>query len=422
MNPAAKWLIGGAGLHRLAETAYDLVMPLLILSLTGSPILMAVMFAAGFVAELVVAVFGGSLVDRTNRRTLLLFVTSAEIVVMTVCGILALVDGLSPVILILSAAMIDFLVRLYLIADTTALPRVVAKQELARANGLMQVSVSTATAVGPLLAGLIVASSGAGTALIATAAVFLLLFVALLRVPWGIAAAPPPPEDEPQEVLRHMWRGIRFTFTNPLYRQITIWRGILDFLLGASFLMFIYFMNEELGFNGFEVGAAITLGAVGAIAGGMLFARIQSARSSHALVTVLCVALGVGFGVLPIASTWWLVGLVLMELMFSLSLISRLFTLLFQTAVPAHLLGRVTATSQLLATLFGPLSIISAAVLAQAAGAGFVFTLSSIGVLILAISSRFGAMSTADWRLRNAPDADAPNPKETIGLNSASQE
>ncbi|MFI0418806.1 MFS transporter [Spongiactinospora sp. 9N601] len=400
MNPAARWLIGGAAIHRLAETSYDLVMPLVVLSLTGSPVLMGLMFAVGFVAEFIVAVIGGSIVDLVSRKRLLLLITGAEVLVMAACGALALTGSLGTVALIAAAALIDFLVRLYLVADTAALPRVVDRQTLPRANGLMQVFVSIAQAVGPMLAGWVVGLSDVGGALLVTSGVFLLLFVSLSQIPsWGIAD-PAHDSATQNDVLRHMWEGVRFTFGNPLYRQIAIWRGFFDFFIGAAFLMFIFYMREELDFSGMEIGIATTMGAVGAIGGGLVFAKVQARFPSHTLITLLCAGMGVAFGVMAAAGQTWSVGLLMMSLMFLLSLLGRLLTLLFQDTVPANLLGRVTATSQLLTTGFGPLSVLSAAWLSDVASARHVFVIVAVAVLALAVLSRFGVMSRADWRIR----------------------
>ncbi|WP_146607658.1 hypothetical protein [Spongiactinospora gelatinilytica] len=106
------------------------------------------------------------------------------------------------------------------------------------------------------------------------------------------------------------------------------------------------------------------------------------------------------FGVMAAAGQTWSVGLLMMSLMFLLSLLGRLLTLLFQDTVPAEYLGRVTATSQLLTTGFGPLSVLSAAWLSDVASARFVFVIVAAAALALAVLSRFGVMSRADWRIR----------------------
>lgn len=402
MNAAARWLIGGAAVHRLAETFYDLAMPLAILGLTGSPFWMAVMFAAGFLAELVVAVAGGSVVDRLDRRRVLLTVTAGEAVVLGLCGLLAAADLLGPLLLVAAAATVDLLVRLYLVADTAALPRLVARPTLPRANGIMQAWLSAAQAVGPFLAGAAIALADLEGVLLITAATFLVLFALLTRIPWRAAAEPVASEGPPARVLAHLWEGVRFTFADPLYRQLAVWRGVGDFAIGASFLMFVYYMQGELRLDGVEIGLGSSLGAIGGIVGGLLFARIQARIPSHALVTAACVGMAAGLLALTAAGRWWTVGAMIGLVTFCLALLGRLVVLLFQDRVPGHLLGRVTATSQILTTAFGPLSVLSAAWVADAAGARLVFLLSACVLLALAVASRFGAMGGADWRM---PDA-----------------
>ncbi|MEU6701782.1 MFS transporter [Pseudonocardia sp. NPDC046786] len=398
LSAPARWLVAGATTHTLAETFYDLAMPLLVLALTGSPLLMATMFAVGYGAEFFVAILGGSLVDRFRRRTLLASVVLVEIVIMAAFCVISVI-GEPPIwVLIAGAGVFDFMVRLYGVADIAALPEVVAVHNLPQVNGIMQSFASTAQTLGPLLAGWTIFLGSFGSVFLVSAVLLLILLASIRYARWEEA----PIEEcgrSPGRIVGHMWAGVRFTFDDPLYRWIAIWRGVLDFALGASVLMVVFFMSEVLRFQSWEIGAASALMASGGILGGAVFVSVERIVASNVLVAGSTIFMAVGFGLLTVSVNWVTVGLVLALVMLMLSILSRCLRVLLQTTVPSQYLGRVSATSQLITTLFGPLGVVIAAWASATGDVRIVFAVSGVALLILAAASRFGAMRTADWRV-----------------------
>jgi MFS family permease len=78
IGAAGRWLIGGATIQSLGEALYDLLIPLLVLQITGSPIVMAAVFVVGYAMEIIVGIIGGVIVDRVNRRKLLIGINAVR--------------------------------------------------------------------------------------------------------------------------------------------------------------------------------------------------------------------------------------------------------------------------------------------------------------------------------------------------------
>ncbi|ASB63797.1 hypothetical protein S101413_00315 [Bacillus velezensis] len=77
-NRALLFVVSSNFIHKLTENIYDLVLPLLILYFTNSPILMGVCYALGFLADFLAAYFGGAVIDSYNRKKVLIFISISQ--------------------------------------------------------------------------------------------------------------------------------------------------------------------------------------------------------------------------------------------------------------------------------------------------------------------------------------------------------
>jgi len=413
MNRSVNALIAGAFAHRVAETFYDLTMPLLVLQLTGSATLMALMFALGYAAEFLVSVFGGSIIDRSDRRRMLITVAAAELTAMSGAGTAYALGAMNVPLLIALAFVIDGLVRLSLIADSSVLPQLVDREQLPRATGRLQMALSTAQACGPAAAGACIALTGLGGSLWITAAAFLPLLWLVCLVQWPQTPRTTAPATGVAGFLASSWEGLRFTFSNPTYRALLLWRGTFDFAYGGVYLMLIFYFQHQRHLPGAEIGLIATCGALGGLLGGAGFARIQERIRSGTLLLGAAFVMAAASALLPTTGQWPLLGLLLAVMMFHGALVGRLTGLLFQSTVPAELLGRVYATTQLISTATGPISVLLAGWTAEHYGAGTVFYAGAGVVALLVILSLRSRIGRADWGIQQQQPARPEPPART---------
>lgn len=392
---AAKWLIGGATAHTVAETFYDLAMPLLILAYTGSALLMALMFIVGFGAELLVALVGGGLVDRFDRKVLLRVVVFSEVLVMGGAAVGAYTNTLGGVALIGIAGSFDFLVRLYAVADAAALPELVSGDALIRANGVMQSFSSSAQLLGPLAAGVLLTADTDGAYLfLVTATLLAVLAAAQQIVHWPVNRQPVG-----ASILSIAKSGLRLTFYNIDLRRLALWRGLLDFALGASMLMVIYYLSQVLRLPPWQVGASAACMAAGGLLGGLIFASVHRTLHSKVLLRVSTGGIACSFVLFAVSHTWYAAGASLALMAFLLALLSRSIRVFLQSVVPPAWVGRVAATSQLIATVVGPVGVGVAAITAEFLDVRLVFLISAL-ILVGLCGSTFTVIGVGgtDWR------------------------
>ena len=164
----------------------------LVLQLTGSGTLLGLVAAAQFLPVLLLGPYGGLVADRVSKRPLLL-------VTQSVLGLLALTLGLLTVTHVVTLWMVFTLaVALGVVnsvdqpARQTFVPEMVGRDNVQNAVSLNSVLTNASRAVGPAIAGVLIAVAGLGTCFLVNAASFAAVLAALAAIRAG-ALHPAPP-------------------------------------------------------------------------------------------------------------------------------------------------------------------------------------------------------------------------------------
>ncbi|HEX2036652.1 MAG TPA: MFS transporter [Chloroflexota bacterium] len=151
----------GSGMSRLA-------LPLLVLALTGSPVQAGLIGAAQTVPFLVLGLPAGALLDRWNRKTVMIVCDVARCLAFGSVPLAWALGGLTTAHLYLVALVHGTALVFFTIAQLAALPRVVPTPQLAEAHALNTASEGIATLVSPGVGGLLIGlapTTAAGAAL-----------------------------------------------------------------------------------------------------------------------------------------------------------------------------------------------------------------------------------------------------------------
>lgn len=315
---------------------------------------------AGALPALLVGPFAGTVVDRCDRRRVMLVADLVAGLLTVLLAVLWLSDELRYwhilVVAVVGSIADSFQQPAYLAAVTLLVP----KAQLGRANGLLHANQGLGLIVAPLLAGLLVGSVGLGgvllldvlTCVLASATLFLVRFPEVSRA----AAA-----------RSSFWAG-----TLAGWRFLTARRGLMLLLWLAAGLNFLLSFTNVLSLPllmSFTTEAVF--GAVSAVIGGAMLAgglvasswRGPERRVRFMLAAMsfggLCVALsGVRASAVWIAA--WSVGL-----MFLVPLFNATSQALWQVKVPPEFQGRVFATRRVIARVASPLAMLLAGPLAD---------------------------------------------------------
>jgi MFS family permease len=180
----------------------------LVIQLGGSGLALGITTALQFTPLLLLGAYGGVLVDRWNKRTLLILTQTTAGLLALIVGVLA-VTGLIEIWMIWAAALLLGCVEAIDTPASQAFTMELAGPADATNAVALNSAVSTAArAIGPAIGGFLIAAAGIGPSFLINAATFAVVVTALrLMDPADLYIEPPAPRQrgQVQEGLRHVW-------------------------------------------------------------------------------------------------------------------------------------------------------------------------------------------------------------------------
>jgi MFS family permease len=211
-------------------------------------------------------------------------------------GLLALLAGNFALAPVVAVAAIDGALALAGRSLTRAVVATALEPtgELRSGNALLNVAFTGGAAVGPALAGLVVASFGVQSALLLDAVSFYL--VALILFSAGTMPQPEAEEGQMRERVRAGWAYIR---REVALRRILIAQGVAFVFFAAVIPIEVIYVKQTLGSSDTGYGLMLASWGVGMVLGGLLFAAVRQASLASLL---LFSTLAVGGGYLGLAA------------------------------------------------------------------------------------------------------------------------
>jgi MFS family permease len=362
--------------------------PLLVLQTTGSVVQMGLITALGGAASLLSGIFAGLIVDRFNRKGLLLVCDLARFLLYATVPV---TWAISPQLWLLYVVvpLASAFAMLFQVAHVTVVPALVAPDQITKANGQLYAAHSVAFLAGPALAGLVsglygpAAAIGIDSATFALSALFL-LFVRLNKNPAARRLS----------VRRDLATGVVYLWRHPVLRSLTILLTLLIFAEAGLTDVFIYRLKYELGQPDRIVGYVMAVGVLGTLLASLLVAHLRK-RVGFAATWTGAHMLG-GFAIAGVALSGEVVVIALMMtvVLFAAGVGGIASMSLRQEIVPSELLGRVTAAFWTVHNVLGPVGV--AALTAATASFGSRATLAVAGALCVIVTAC--AFLTPIWR------------------------
>jgi predicted MFS family arabinose efflux permease len=256
----------------------------------ASPTVVALVQTASLTPTLLLALFAGALADRVDRRRLLIVVQAYAAVATAVLTALAVAGVLDAVSLLVLLFAIGCAAALTTPAWQAIQPELVPREQFRSAASLGGVAVDAARAIGPPIAGLVVAAAGAAAVFAINAVSFIAVIAALLA--WKRTPSAPVTEREPlgQSVLG----GIRYVSHHPNMRRILVRAALFAFPASALWALLPVVASQQFHLRAIGYGAVLGTVGVGAIIGALVMTRLTATLSANALLALAAVAAAAG--------------------------------------------------------------------------------------------------------------------------------
>jgi len=242
----------------------------LVLQLTRSGTLLGLVAAAQFLPVLLLGPYGGLVADRAGKRRLLMGTQTALGLVALTLGLLTITHVVQLWMVFVLAVALGMVNSVDQPARQTFVPEMVGRDLVQNAVSLNSVLTNAARAIGPAIAGVLIATSGVGICFLANAASFAAVLVALARIRAG-ALHPAPPARREKGQLRQGLRYVRGTpgLLVPLMMMALVGTLAYEFQVSLPLLARVS-LHGGAGTYAFLTAA---MGA-GAVAGGLVVASL----------------------------------------------------------------------------------------------------------------------------------------------------
>jgi Transmembrane secretion effector len=345
-------------LSDLGNAISALAVPLLVLVLTHSPVQAGLVSTAGLVVTVVCRVPAGVLVDRVDRRRIMLACDAIRLVAYLMLGLVVLDGKASIAAVIVVTVVASGCNALFGTAEHSSLRNIVAPGQLPAAVARNEARSYGTGLAGPPLGGLLF---GLGRALpfFGDALTFLASFVgvALIRRPL----------QEPRAVehdgnLRALAEGFRFVFVNPFLRAVLLIAAPLNLAInGIIFTIIVTLQGHHT--PPAVIGAVETVVAVGGLLGALVAPALQRRLPLPTLIRGICWA-AAGFMAISALLTSSVLAAVPVAIAVFLGPASNAALFGHQAAItPDRLQGRVISVVIVVATSVAALAPLLAGVL-----------------------------------------------------------
>ncbi len=267
-----------AGLGSVAGSAITSVcLVWLVEQRTGSALDVGLLAVAWVGAALVFSVFGGTLVDRYDRRRLMILSDVARAAAMGSVAVELLVRGFDLLSLLGAYAVVGGFTTIFSPAEQALVPALVPGLQVADANGLVRSSRSALQFVGSAIAGVLLVSVGAAWGLGVNAVTFALSATLLAGMRLAPAARRPTEGNLPS-YFSDLAGGFRWLRRATGFLQLTISATFFNFCSSVVGTFLVFFATLVLHAGALVYALLLAAEVAGTAGGALLVGRVGAVR------------------------------------------------------------------------------------------------------------------------------------------------
>ena len=362
-----RWLLASSWTSNLGDGIALAAAPLLIASLTSSPILVAAGAMMQFLPWLLFGLFAGAVADHHDRRRLVMIANGSRAIIVGAL-VVFLITGQANVWIVLAVAFLYGTAEVFAdSAGSTLLPMLVKPADLGIGNARMQAGYLVANQLaGPPLGAFLFAVGSFWPFVLQVLCVTLavLLISRIARTP-----VPEHPESARGTKVHAIREGLRWLRHNAPVRTLVIIILVFNVTWAAPWGVLVLYATEYLGMGAVGYGALTTAAALGGIIAVFSFGWLERHVSfatlmrvclslevlmhlSFALTTSPAVAFVIMFGFGLYAFVWGTISTTVRQRLVPMDLQGRIASVIMVGVFGGLVIGQFLGG--IIAQLFGP--------------------------------------------------------------------
>ncbi len=398
--------------------------PLLAATLTRDPVLIASFTTFAFLPWLLFALVSGALVDRLDRRRVMISANLFRAVVVGALAASVLAGEARIWMLYVAAFLLGTAETLYDSAARAILPQVVRRDQLEAGNGRLEASeIACQSFLGAPVGSALFVVAAAGPFL-ANSAGFLIAAVLLFLVPGvyrvrgegaGVAATGAAPRAN---LRREIGEGLRWLWRHRFLRSLMVLVSLVGMAQEAVMALLVLYVLEELALGEAALGFFLVGAGAGGLVGGLLSERLVRGISRSRIIPLTILVSGCAFAItgLVVVPATLAVGLLVGAAAVTVFNVTTM--VLRQALIPQEMFGRVQGAWRTLVWGMLPVGALLGGVAAAQFGVRALYLGS--GVLQLGLALALWAVLRGHRRLVDGLDEQGETARPTPPSGEAS--
>jgi MFS family permease len=322
----------------------------------------AITVLLGSLPRIILLPIAGSFADRFNRRLIMILADSLNALLTLAIFILLGANNLQLWHIYLIALLGSVFSAFQEPASTASTSMIVPREQLGRANGMVQMGQAVATILTPALAGALFISIGFTGILLIDFVTFFFAVGALLLVKI------PQPERAPEHKDSTIWQDMVFGWAYIRERSglmgLLLYFAMVNFLLNWSSVLLIPMVLSKFSAN--ILGTIQTVMGLGMLLGSLVMSAWGGPKRRRITAVIGFIALGMlGFPIAGAVANPYFIGAGAFVLMFFVPLASGNSQVIFQSKVARDVQGRVFSVRSAISQSMMPIAFLTAGPLAD---------------------------------------------------------
>ena len=371
---------------------FDVAALWLVLQLTGDIFKVGLATSTIFLPPVLIGPLAGVYVDKFNRRDIILASNIAQAVIVASIAILYTLQTLSFPVLLILLFLLNAGAQFVRPSINAVIPGIVAKGDLAAANGLFSISSSLNQIAGFGVGGLLILLLGVAVPIyydslsfLFAAASVVLIARPLLDVPSTIRSELDKSALGPESFWSKLRQGLQFIRSSPLLLELVGLAIVLNFFAGGIQALLAPYARNTIRGDAGTYGAMLAALSMGTVLGSVLVGKIEARKYVGKLLFLGCMGIGAAIALMGLTTVAYYSAALMLIVGASAAIVNLPIQVLIQAKVPGNLLGRVFSSLGALVTIATPIAAITTGSIATVLRIGPTFQL--YGVLMLAATA-----------------------------------
>ncbi|MCA0173837.1 MFS transporter [Bacillus sp. RAR_GA_16] len=374
-------LLLSMGFTNIGGWVYHIALNLILLDQTGSALAVTGLYLLKPLATLFTNPWAGSLIDRMNKRRLMILVNIAQALVMFLLPLLSSLWAIYALVFLINMGS-----SIFHPTSMTYMTKLVPKERRIRFNSLRSLVDSGAFVIGPAIAGVLFIIGTPTNAINLNAGALFLAGLLFLLLPDVETGSMNRSGTISFQIMKEDWR-IVYTFSRNAIFVILIY-----FLVSAVGIMSwgvdsleASFATDVLHLANTEYGFLVSIAGIGVLLGAILNAVMAEKGEPLSLIGGGAIVLSVGYLVFALSSSFQLAAIGCFVLSFSLSFMNTGFYTFYQNNIPVDVMGRIGSLFEWIESVFVIVVMVGCGIAAELISIRFSVIVGSSVMLLFAV-------------------------------------